>query len=217
MMEAEENKVIPGFVTLENPPPSGKPNHVSAWEMPETVAFLKKFPKFVRVGFDTCAYQLDVKIGTRNRKPQMFGGTLKNLTSMRRMCHCNGAPHTHIVGKEKSKASGTYPLALCEAYGKLAAQHFLMMGKAEFLDAKHRNLKKVIQRLQKKAEEMRREYGRMAPVTPPRRAPPTSPEGAPKKRRRMEEGEEEGDHAASSSSLVWTRQGQAWHDQGVEG
>ena len=204
MMEAEENKVIPGFVTLENPPPSGKPNHVSAWEIPETVAFLKKFPKFVRVGFDTCAYQLDVKIGSRNRKPQMFGGTLKNLTSMRRMCQCNGAPHTHIVGKEKSKASGTYPLALCEAYGKLAAQHFLMMGKAEFLDAKHRNLKKVIQRLQKKAEEMRREYGKMAPVTPPRRAPPSSPEGAPKKRRRIEEGEEEGDHAASSSSLVWT-------------
>lgn len=102
----------------------------------------------------------------------MFGGTLKNLTPMRRMCQCNGAPHTHIVGKEKSKASGTYPLALCEAYGKLAAQHFLMMGKAEFLDAKHRNLKKVIQRLQKKAEEMRREYGKMAPVTPPRRLLP---------------------------------------------
>ena len=202
IMEADENKVIPGFVTLENPPPSGKAEHVAAWEMPETQAMLEKFPKFARIEFDTCAYQPEVEVGLRNRKPQMFGGTLRNLTSLRRMCPCEGAGHSHIVGKEKSKASGTYPASLCRAYGKLAAQHFFLMGKAEFLDAKHHNLEKVIKKQKERAEELRREYGKMSPVTPPRKAPPTSPGGAPRKRRRTED--EEVERSGPSSSLIWT-------------
>ena len=131
----------------------------------------------------------------------MFGGTLKGLTSLTKSCPCDGAAHAHIVGREKSKASGEYPAELCRAYGKLAAQHFLMMGKAEFLDARHRNLKKVINKLKEKADEMWKEYGKMAPTTPPRRAPPDSPEGAPVKKRRREPGEEETTEPASS--LVW--------------
>ena len=201
IMEAEENKVVPGFVTLENPPPSGKAEHIAAWEMPEMLALCQKFPKFVKVIFDTCWYQQSKEVGTRNRKPQMFGGTLKGLTSLAKSCPCDGADHAHIVGREKSKASGEYPAELCRAYGKLAAQHFLMMGKAEFLDAKHRNLKKVINKLKEKADEMWKEYGKMAPTTPPRRAPPDSPEGAPVKKRRREPGEEETNEPASS--LVW--------------
>ena len=202
IMEAEENKVIPGFVTLENPPPSGKTDHVSAWEMPETQAMLEKFPKFNRVEFDTCAFQPEVELGHRNKKPQMFGGTLRNLTALRKMCPCEGAPHSHVVGKEKSRASGTYPAALCRLYGKLAAQHFLLMGKAEFLDAKHRNLKRVIRKQRDRAEELWKDYGKTTPVTPPRRAPPSSPQGAPRKKRRMEEEEDEA--PGSSSGLVWT-------------
>ena len=43
IMEAEENKVVPGFVTLENPPPSGKAEHIAAWEMPEMLALCQNF------------------------------------------------------------------------------------------------------------------------------------------------------------------------------
>ena len=51
-------------------------------------------------------------------------------------CNCGeGAVHDQIIGKEKSKAAGEYPVELCRKYAGLAVTHFIKMGKAEFLEA----------------------------------------------------------------------------------
>ena len=48
-------------------------------------------------------------------------------------CNCGeGAVHDQIIGKEKSKAAGEYPVELCRKYAGLAVTHFIKMGKAEF-------------------------------------------------------------------------------------
>ena len=60
-------------------------------------------------------------------------------------CTC-GEPGNHdsITGPAKSKASATYPKALCEAYARLAVEHLKLMGKEEFLRSRMASLQNTI-------------------------------------------------------------------------
>jgi len=128
-----ERKVVP-VSTLENPPPTDHPEHLSAWELPEMDAF-KLLECCATLVFHTCQYQLEKPIEQRHYKPQMFVGSLYNLRSLTRFCECDGGPKQHdpVVGKEKSEAAGEYPKAFCESYAALVMQHFRKMGREEFL------------------------------------------------------------------------------------
>lgn len=208
VIQADEDHVCPAFVTMENPPPTSREGHVSAWEMPEMLAFLKKYPKFVKVNFDTCIYQPDVELGQRTFKPQIFGGTLQGLTCLRGFCQCGDHRHRPVIGKERSRESGTYPRDLCRAYGRLAAAHFMRMAHSEFLDAKTRILKRHIAGLKEVAEGYRKEYGKITPTTPPKRPSFTGVEEAPKKKRKTEDlshSESEKEEATGSTSWIGGR------------
>ena len=50
--------------TLENPPPSNEPEHLSAWELPEMQKFQKVRPS-QSVIFNTCRYEEDLELGKR--------------------------------------------------------------------------------------------------------------------------------------------------------
>ena len=208
VIQADEDHVCPAFVTMENPPPTSREGHVSAWEMPEMLAFLKKYPKFVKVNFDTCIYQPDVELGQRTFKPQIFGGTLQGLTCLRGFCQCGDHRHRPVIGTERSRESGTYPRDLCRAYGRLAAAHFMRMAHSEFLDAKTRILKRHIAGLKEVAEGYRKEYGKITPTTPPKRPSFTGVEEAPKKKRKTEDlshSESEKEEATGSTSWIGGR------------
>jgi len=45
------------------------------------------------------------------------------------------------VGRERSRASGTYPEELCDKYARCAISQFLLMGKEEFLHYKEMMMK----------------------------------------------------------------------------
>jgi hypothetical protein len=83
--------------------------------------------------FNTCRYEEDLELGRRHYKPQQFEGTLRGMQTLSLECTC-GSPANHeaIIGPKKSKASATYPRALCEAYAKLAIEHLELMGKRSF-------------------------------------------------------------------------------------
>ena len=105
------------FYTFENPPPSGVEQHLSAWEMPEYLAFMERHhPR--HVDFNTCCYEEDLEIGKRHFKPQRFAGNLHNLLSLKDVCRCGDAGHDPIVGSAKSKASAAYPRALASDYAE---------------------------------------------------------------------------------------------------
>ena len=193
---------IPGFYTFENPPSCEVPQHISAWEMPEMKKFVEEAKGFVLVFFHTCRYLMDKPQEERYKKPQCFGGTLPGLLSLGGFCQCGeGASHDFIVGKEKSRASGAYPKALCASYARLAISHFVKMGKAEFLEAKHVLLEKNIDKLKVIAETRHKEMMKCRPTTPPRSTVAGSP-WAPRKRKRDEvDGEEEG---ADNSAAAWS-------------
>ena len=124
------------FYTFENPPPSGVEQHLSAWEMPEYLAFMERHhPR--HVDFNTCCYEEDLEIGKRHFKPQRFAGNLHNLLSLKDVCRCGDAGHDPIVGSAKSKASAAYPRALASDYAVLAVSHFKAVGKFEHLKIKH--------------------------------------------------------------------------------
>lgn len=124
------------FYTFENPPPSEVEQHLSAWEMPEYLAFVERHhPR--HVDFNTCCYEEDLEIGKRHFKPQRFAGNLHNLLSLKEVCRCGGAGHDPIVGSAKSKASAAYPKALARDYAVLAISHFKAVGKFEHLKIKH--------------------------------------------------------------------------------
>ena len=132
------------IATLENPPPSNTPEHLAAWELPEMDRFRRLRPS-QSVIFNTCRYEEDLELGRRHYKPQQFEGTLRGMQTLSLECTC-GSPANHeaIIGPKKSKASATYPRALCEAYAKLAIEHLKLMGKEEFLRSRMTSLQKTI-------------------------------------------------------------------------
>ena len=159
MEEGYKDMVVKGFSTLENPPPSDHPKHISAWHMPELYQLVNRLPHWESAHFNTCAYEEDLAVGSRHYKPQLVGGTLPGIGELRRDCGCGGAPHEPIVGKEKSSRAAAYPESFCKAYGKLAATHFLRMARSEFLEGRRELLrgsiekrKRAIQRIEESKE-----------------------------------------------------------------
>eukprot|EP00435_Cladocopium_sp_Y103_P036794 s2680_g9.t1 len=63
------------FVTVENPPPSDHPEHLSAWELPEVKNLCERY-NFTDAQFPTCRFQQHMPLGQRTYKPQMFSGNL---------------------------------------------------------------------------------------------------------------------------------------------
>ena len=210
MKESDRNLAVPSFYTLENPPESNVEEHISAWEMPELKSTVDGTPEFRKVLFNTCIYQQDQPQEARMKKPQCFGGNLPNLMSLGGFCKCPlDASHLAVVGPTRSRASGEYPKKLCEAYAKVAVQHFVRMGRAEFLEAKRMGLQKNINEMKAKAEKHREELGKMAPTTPTKRTQCTEPPGAPSKKRPTPAEQDQtdpGGGAASSSTptTTWT-------------
>ena len=134
--EADEEVKVPSFATLENPPPSRHAEHVSAWHMPEMVQLLEDIEVWQSAFFHTCGYEENLELGSRHFKPQLIGGTLQGLQTLRRSCQCGDRPHEPIFGKEKSKKSAEYPKSFCQEYGRLAAKHFMRIARSEFWEAR---------------------------------------------------------------------------------
>ena len=123
--EKKSAYVVGPIATLENPPESDVPQHLSAWELPEMKAFTRKSGRRV-AKFHTCAYQENLPNRKRHFKPQKFVGTLLGLEQLNKSCpRGQFAPHDPIAGPEKSKGSAQYPEAFCEAYAKLAINHLV--------------------------------------------------------------------------------------------
>ena len=92
-----EDRLRP-FATLENPPPTDHGEHLSAWELPEIANLFEKYEQdFILAEFPTCIYQPHLDFGLRTFKPQMFGGTLPGLSSLRGKCRCGDEPHVPVV------------------------------------------------------------------------------------------------------------------------
>eukprot|EP00435_Cladocopium_sp_Y103_P069897 s29_g34.t1 len=137
--------------TVENPPPSDHPQHLSAWELPELAGLFDRH-NFTLAEFTTCRFQSQIPPGERNYKPQMFGGNLPGLSSLRGVCMCGeGVGHVSIVGKEKSAASARYPDELCEAYAILLIGQFERMAKAEFFEQRSKDLASEVAELRKRS------------------------------------------------------------------
>lgn len=138
------------IATLENPPESDHPEHLSAWELPEMKEFTKRSKRRTAT-FHTCAYQSHLPAGKRHYKPQKFVGTLMGIEQLCRQCSCGGlAQHEAVVGPQKSRESGRYPDDFCKEYAKLAIKHLMLMGKEEYLKARMTKLEKTIKK--RKAE-----------------------------------------------------------------
>ena len=135
IMDFDWDTAFPSVVTLENPPPSDLPEHVSAWEMAELADFVQDY-KLKVANFNTCCFQSDRKLGTKNFKPQRFAGNLPGLEGLSRTCQCGKHKHEQIVGKEKSAASAGYPVDLAVEYARLLLDHFEKVLKMEFTEGK---------------------------------------------------------------------------------
>ena len=157
-----EDRLRP-FATLENPPPTDHGEHLSAWELPEIANLFEKYEQdFILAEFPTCIYQPHLDFGLRTFKPQMFGGTLPGLTSLRGKCRCGDEPHVPVVGKERSAASGEYPEDLCNVYARLVIRQFQRIAKAEFFTKRQEDLRKEVNKLRKRTEEHARGRSRSA-------------------------------------------------------
>eukprot|EP00435_Cladocopium_sp_Y103_P024496 s339_g6.t1 len=140
--------------TVENPPPSDHPQHLSAWELPELAGLFDRH-NFTLAEFTTCRFQSNIPLGKRNYKPQMFGGNLPGLSSLRGVCMCGeGVGHVSIVGKERSSASARYPDELCEAYAILLIGQFERMAKSEFFEQRAKDLASEVAALKKKSTKV---------------------------------------------------------------
>lgn len=155
--EADAEVKVPSFATLENPPPSKHAEHVSAWHMPEMVQLLEDIEEWQSAFFNTCGYEENIELGSRHFKPQLIGGTLQGLQTLRRNCPCGDRPHEPIFGKEKSKKSAEYPKSFCQEYGRLAAKHFMRIARSEFWEARTRIVKGSIDKLQDKRRRLEEE------------------------------------------------------------
>ena len=174
------------IATLENPPESDHPQHLSAWELPEMKEFTKKGKRQVAT-FNTCAYQGQVPVGHRHYKPQKFVGTLMGIEQLCKQCSCGEyAKHDPIVGPQKSKESGRYPEEFCKAYAKLAIQHLILMGKEEYLKARMAKFEKTI----KKRKPAVVDYNTVQPPSP----------GPPSKRKTEAEQKDNAKDGSNSSS-----------------
>ena len=141
MMVGEQYKVdrmiaVGGFSTLENPPPSDHPEHISAWHMPEMVDLIDSIPEFKCAYYNMCAFEEDLAVGEKHFKPGLIGGTLPGIEKLARKCGCGNATHEPITGKERSELSAAYPEAFCKAYAELAVDHFLKIAQSEFLEGR---------------------------------------------------------------------------------
>ena len=143
---------IKPVVTLENPPPSDLPEHLSAWELPEVKDYMR-LDGVKAVDFQTCVYEHQ-PLGKRHWKPQRFAGTLYNIGTLGIFpCSCGeGVRHEPIIGVERSRASAEYPEALCKAYAMLVVEQFERMAKEEFLREKMKYLEEKKPKRQKKKE-----------------------------------------------------------------
>eukprot|EP00435_Cladocopium_sp_Y103_P072956 s218_g41.t2 len=168
--------------TLENPPPSGLEEHLSAWELPEMRKFLHA-EGVNTVIFNTCGYEEHLPVGSRHYKPQQFSGMLRDIAKLKRSCGC-GSPGNHeaITGPVKSKASATYPDDLCKEYAKLAVEQLKLIGKEEFLKSRMKSLQDTIDAA--KARIIRREHPGMSERSirkqrPRTRSPKRRPQNLP--------------------------------------
>eukprot|EP00435_Cladocopium_sp_Y103_P043711 s972_g12.t1 len=138
--------------TLENPPPSDHPEHLSGWELPE-VAKLAAKQGFTKVEFTTCAYQTDLPLGRRTYKPQMFGGNLPGMSSLSARCPCEGGSHIPVIGKRRSSASGRYPDMLCDKYAQLLILQFKRMAHEEFMQRRQEDLQAEVHELRQRTRQ----------------------------------------------------------------
>ena len=152
MIEGHRGAKVQPVVTMENPPPSDHPDHLSAWELYEVAEVVEE--DLGVVDFDTCVYEGQLEDGRRHLKPQRFAGTLQNLIELEGKCECRRA-HEPIVGKEKSRASAEYPSALCRKYAKLACDQFERIGKAEYLLRRTESLKQEVEELRAATDQKR--------------------------------------------------------------
>ena len=157
--EIEANKpdftVLGPFSSLENPPESDHPKHLSAWEIAEVKQYLD-IPGIRNTNFHTCAYESHLVEGHKHLKPQRMAGSLLGIQTLSRFCECSlWAGHESILGKKKSKASAVYPPDLCQAYAKLAITHFKKVGEQEFLAERLEISKKEVEQLKNKEKRRR--------------------------------------------------------------
>lgn len=142
--------------TLENPPESNHPEHLSVWEMDDMVEAIKELD-LTKVYFNTCAYQPDVPLGQRFYKPQVFAGSLHRLGSLLAVCKCGEASHRPVVGKETSAESGAYPFQLCMKYADLLMDHFEKVLTFEFYKMKEEQMAEEVTKLKERSKRIKRE------------------------------------------------------------
>ena len=131
--------------TLENPPDSDTPGHLSAWELPEMDKFTN-LKGLATAFFHTCAYEDNVPMGFKHYKPQRFTGLLQGLQTLTKSCNCGSKKnHEFVVGSERSKASAEYPESFCVRYAELAVKQLKRMGKEEYLKDRMETLKRIIE------------------------------------------------------------------------
>ena len=148
--------VLGPFSTLENPPESDHPEHLSAWEIAEVTQYLD-IPGIRNCNFHTCAYESHLFEGQKHLKPQRMAGSLLGLPTLSKYCGCSvWAGHESIVGKTKSKASAVYPPDLCSTYAKLAIAHFKKVGEQEYLKEKLERAAKEVEDLKTKDKQRKR-------------------------------------------------------------
>ena len=213
---------IRAIATLENPPPSSLEDHLLAWqlgqlddctwrrvfvlrgyvafystttwELPEMQEFLD-YQLVQAANFDTCIYQSNVPVGYRNIKPQQFSGSMLGIKELEGRCKCGeGARHEPIIGRERSRASGTYPDELCDKHARCVIT--VLMGKEEFLRYKEMRLKETIMEHKAKAEKASSSSEEKAS----QRSLPAKAESAHKEKRTKTEASESPDFDPSTSS-----------------
>ena len=140
MRAADRDQRVPGFFTLENPPPTDHHSHISAWHMDELVDLVESTEGWYSAHFNTCAYEKELPLGERHYKPQLVGGTLPGILTLSKRCECQGRTHEPIIGKNRSSKAAAYPWDFCRDYAKLAVDHYLKMAKVEYYEGRSRLL-----------------------------------------------------------------------------
>ena len=156
VIRSRKTKVRP-FATIENPPPSELPDHLSAWELPEVAEFMGMEGVYSS-DFHTCAFEPHLEAGRRHYKPQRLAGNLYGLNVYNaQQCRCGeGVKHEPIVGPEKSKQSAEYPHLMCKLYATLAIQHWERMAKEEYYQQKMERLQGEIDERKAEGERKRK-------------------------------------------------------------
>ncbi|CAE7256557.1 unnamed protein product [Symbiodinium sp. CCMP2592] len=149
VLNANNKSGIKPPVTLENPPPSAHPQHLSAWELPEVKTFADEGllkGDLDWAAFPTCAFQPELEEGNKIFKPQRFLGSLRDLSSMSAACSCTCGNHKGVTITD-SKDTAEYPPALCDKFANLIVEHLEKMATLEWLKLKENYLSKAIAEL----------------------------------------------------------------------